>query len=138
MANEALVTAVKAIVTTARAGGLDAGYAGYRELFTSPVFSTYEPQDQRQALKLMVHAKNAPRPSSAAMIEAHRAALVPLQELVSRHNDPADYEMLGMCHIVVGNEEGASSIFRAGLAIERERNAQSDLCGAFMRRISML
>jgi hypothetical protein len=138
MANEALVTAVKAIVTSARAGNLDAAYTGYRELFASPAFATYEPQDQRQALRLMVHAKSAPHALTAGMIEAHRAALAPLSELVSKLGDPADYEMLGMCHVAVGNEEGAGSIFRAGLTIERERNAQSDLCGAFMRRISML
>jgi hypothetical protein len=138
MANEALVTAVKTIVANARAGNLDAAYEGYRELFASPAFATYEPQDQRQALRLMVHAKYAPQTPTPGMIEAHRAALAPLSELVSKLGDPADYEMLGMCHVAVGNEEGAGSIFRAGLAIERERNAQSDLCGALMRRISML
>jgi hypothetical protein len=138
MANEALVSAVKAIVANARGGNLDAAYAGYRELFESPAFGKYDPQDQRQALRLMVHAKSAPHQPTPAIVEAHRAAIAPLSELVSVHGDPADYEMLGMCHVAVGNEEGAGSIFRAGLAIERERNAQSDLCGAFMRRISLL
>jgi hypothetical protein len=138
MANEVLVTAVKTIVANARAGNLDAAYAGYRELFESPAFLTYDPHDQRQALRLMVHAKTAPHTPTPPMLEAHRAAIAPLSELVARHGDPADYEMLGMCHVAVGNEEGASTIFRAGLAIERERNAQSDLCGAFMKRISML
>jgi len=57
---------------------------------------------------------------------------------VSKHNDPADYEMLGMCHVVVGDEAAAGAAFRAGLDLERASNAQSDLCGAFMRRISML
>ena len=138
MANEALVSAVKAIVAAARAGNLDAAYAGYKELFASPAFLTYEPHDQRQALRLMVHAKSAPHTPTPAVVEAHRAAIAPLSELVGVHGDPADYEMLGMCHVVVGNEQGAATIFRAGLAIERERNAQSDLCGAFMRRISLL
>ncbi len=138
MANETLVSAVKAIVANARAGNLDAAYTGYRELFVSPAFMAYDAHDQRQALRLMVHAKSAPQAPTPAVVEAHRAALAPLSELVARHGDPADYEMLGMCHVVVGNEEGAGAIFRAGLAIERERNAQSDLCGAFMKRISML
>ena len=109
-----------------------------KKLFASAAFGTYDAHDQRQALRLMVHAKGLPQPLSPAIVEAHRAAVAPLTELVSLHNEPADYEMLGMCHVAVGNEEGAASVFRAGLTLERERSAQSDLCGAFMRRISML
>jgi hypothetical protein len=138
MANEALVSAVKTIVAHARAGELDEAYAGYRALFTSAQFRTYEANERRQALRLMVHAKGVPEPPTPAMIEAHRAAIEPLTELVSEHGEPADYEMLGMCHVAVGNEEGAGSVFRAGIAIERERSPQSDLCGALMKRISML
>jgi hypothetical protein len=138
MPNEALVSAVKVIVGHARAGKLDEAYTGYSRLFAAPEFATYEANDQRQALRLMIHAKGVPDPPTPAMAEAHRAAIAPLTELVSRHNEPGDYEMLGMCHVAVGNEEGAGTVFRAGLAIERERNVQSDLCGAFMRRISML
>ena len=71
-------------------------------------------------------------------IEAHRAAIAPLTELVSAHGEPGDHEMLGICHLAVGNEESASAIFKAGLAIERERSPQSDLCGTLMKRVSML
>jgi hypothetical protein len=138
MANEALVSAVKVIVGNARAGKLDEAYAGYKALFASPAFRKYEPAERRQALRLMIHAKGVPDPPTPAMVEAHRAAIEPLTELVSEHGEPADYEMLGMCHVAVGNIEGAGTVFRAGLAIERERNAQSDLCGAFMKRISMI
>jgi hypothetical protein len=138
MPNEALLTAVKAIVANARAGKLDEAYTGYRDLFGSPAFATYEPHDQRQALRLMVHAKGVPQPPSAAVVEAHRVALVPLTSLVAKYNDPGDYEMLGMSHVAVGDEAAAATVFRAGLDLERARNAQSDLCGAFMRRISML
>ena len=46
--------------------------------------------------------------------------------------------MLGVCHVVLGNEESASNIFRAGLAIERERSPGSDLCGELMKRISLI
>jgi hypothetical protein len=138
MPNEALLTAVKSIVANARSGKLDEAYLGYRDLFASPAFSTYEAHDQRQALRLMVHAKGLPQPLSSAVLEAHRTAVGPLTDMVSKHNEPADYEMLGMCHVAVGNEEGAAAVFRAGLDLERARNAQSDLCGAFMRRISML
>jgi hypothetical protein len=138
MPNEALLTAVKAIVANARAGKLEEAYVGYRDLFASPVFSTYEPHDQRQALRLMIHAKGLPHTPPPAVVEAHRTAIVPLTDLVSKYNEPGDYEMLGMCHVAVGNEAGAGTVFRAGLDLERARNAQSDLCGAFMRRISML
>ncbi len=138
MANEALVSAVKAIVGNARAGKLDEAYGGYKALFASPTFRTYDAAERRQALKLMIHAKGVPDPPTPPMVEAHRAAIEPLTELVSEHGEPADYEMLGMCHVAVGNIEGAGTVFRAGLAIERERNAQSDLCGAFMKRISKI
>jgi len=138
MANEALVSAVKVIVGNARAGKLDEAYAGYKALFASPGFRKYELAERRQALRLMIHAKGVPDPPTPAMAEAHRAAIEPLTELVSEHGEPADYEMLGMCHVAVGNIDGAGAVFRAGLAIERERNAQSDLCGAFMKRISMI
>jgi hypothetical protein len=138
MANEALVSAVKVIVANARGGKLEEAYQGYRALFADAAFKAYEAGDQRQALKLMIHAKGVADPPSSAMVEAHRAAIEPLTELVSRHNEPADFEMLGMCHVAVGNEQGAAAVFRAGLAIERERNAQSDLCGALMKRVSML
>ena len=138
MASEALLNAVKAIVANMRAKKEQEAYAGYKALFSSPEFRTYPPADQRQALKLMIHAKGLPFIMPPHMVEAHRACIEPLTELVSVHNDPADYEMLGMCHVAVGNEAGASSVFRAGLAIERERNAQSDLCGALMKRVAAL
>jgi hypothetical protein len=138
MADQALVDALKAIAASARSGEADKAYTGYRELFASGVFRGYAPNDQRQALRLMIHAKGVPDPPTPEMIEAHRAAIEPLTELVSSQGEPSDFEMLGMCHVAVGNEQGAGEVFRAGLAIERERNVQSDLCGAFMKRISML
>jgi hypothetical protein len=138
MADEAFVNSVKAIVAQARSGKLDEAYAGYRALYSAPAFKAADAKDKRQALRLMIHAKGVPTPFSPAVVEAHRAAIEPLTELVSQDSDPGDFEMLGICHVAVGNEAGAASVFRAGLAIERERNAQSDLCGAFMKRISML
>lgn len=138
MANEALVNAVKVIVADIRAKKEPEGYAGYKALFSSPEFRTYPAADQRQALKLMIHAKGLPHIMPPHMVEAHRACIEPLTELVSVHNDPVDYEMLGMCHVALGNEQGASAVFRAGLALERERNAQSDLCGALMKRVAAL
>jgi hypothetical protein len=138
MANEELVSSVKRIVMLARGGDLDAAYQGYRDLFASPVFPTYRPEDQRQALRLMILAKNTPQKPTEPMIDAHRAAVPALTELVSVYQEPGDHEMLGICHVRLGNEESAAVIFRAGLALERERNASSDLCGELMKRISML
>jgi hypothetical protein len=138
MANEALVSAVKDIMAIAKSGDREGSYLRYRDLFTSAEFATYLPAEQRQALRLMVLAKGTPNVPTPAMIEAHRAALVPLTELVSAHGEPADHELLGVCHVLLGNDASASAIFKAGLAIERERNPASDLCGALMRRVAMV
>ena len=138
MANTELAAAVKSIIGLARSGRLDDAYLGYSDLFASPAFQEYRTEDQRQALRLMVHAKNAPSPATPPMIEAHRSAIVPLTSLVSLEDEPGDYEMLGICHALVGNEQAAASIFRVGLQLERDRSPQSDLCGALMKRISML
>ncbi len=138
MPSPELVAAVKTIVANARTGDLDAAYAGYRALFAGASFGAFERQDQRQALRLMIHAKGVPDPPTPAMMDAHRAALPHLAKLVKSDNEPADYEMLGMCHVATGDEKSAAEVFRAGLAIERERNAQSDLCGVLMKRVSML
>ena len=138
MSKEALVAAVKQIVSIAREGNLDGAYQGYSALFSDPGFLEQRPEDQRQALRLMVLAKNLPPKPTPAMIEAHRSALPALTELVSHYHEPSDYEMLGVCHVLLGNEDSAREIFREGLRLEREHNAQSDLCGSLMKRISFL
>lgn len=129
---------VKAIISSGKNGTPDAPYLGYRDLFTDAAFLTYRPEDQRQALRLMVLAKNAPRTVTPAMREAHEAALMPLTELVSTYGEPTDHELLGVCHLFLGHEQAASSILRAGLTLERERNPQSDLCGELMKRVSLI
>ncbi len=137
MSKEALVAAVKDIVTLSRSGDVEGSYDGYAALFARPDFSDNRPEDQRQALKLLVLAKRQGQPS-AKLIEAHRAALAPLTDLVSKHNEPEDFEMLGICHLLVGNEQAAANMFRHGLTLERERNAASDLCGRLMTRVSSI
>lgn len=132
------MNAVKAIVALSKNGDVDGTYSAYRDLFGSADFAAYRPEDQRQALKLMILAKGAPATPPPSMVEAHRVALGPLTELVSAHGEPSDHELLGICHVVLGNEESASNIFKAGLAIERERDPSSVLCGALMKRVSML
>lgn len=137
MSKEELVNAVKQIVSTSRGGDAEASFDGYRELFSQPWFSQNRPEDQRQALKLLILAKRTGAPSEK-LIEAHRAAVIPLSELVSSLNEPDDLEMLGICHLVLGNDEAASNLFRQGLTLERERNPASDLCGRLMTRISAI
>ncbi|HRI65683.1 MAG TPA: hypothetical protein PK156_15655 [Polyangium sp.] len=141
MANkDELIQSVKNIVKLWRDGKLAEAYAGYRNLFSTPEFAEHRPEDQRSALKLMVLAKGAPDPErpTPEMVEAHDAAVGHLTELISKFGDPGDHEMLGVCHLVLGNPESASAVLRAGLAIERVRNPQSDLCGSLMKRISLI
>ena len=136
MANDALVAAVKEIVALGRAGKLDDAYQKYGKLFADKAFLESKPEDQRQVLKMMVLAKNTPNPPSEPMLAAMRTALGPLTEMVSSLAQPADHELLGACHVVLGNIEAASAIFKAGLAIERQRDPGSTLCGQLMKRVS--
>jgi hypothetical protein len=138
VANETLVHTIKALVALAKDGDLDGVYRGYRDLFTAAPFLGYRVEDQRQALRLMVMMKGAPEPPTQPMIEAHRAAIQPLKRIVEVHREPKDHELLGICHVVVGDEGAAMSIFKAGLAIERQKSPGSDLCGQLMKRVSML
>lgn len=139
MSKDALVAAVKQIMTQARNGDTEGSYEGYKNLFASEELKANTPADQRQALKLLVLQKRPHNVQpSPALLEAHRAAIGPLTELVSTHNEPEDYEMLGICHLMIGNEEAASNMFRQGLTLERERNAASDLCGRLMTRVSSI
>ena len=137
MSKEALVAAVKNIMSLARSGEVEKSYDGYRDLFASAPFAANKPEDMRQALKLFILAKRTGQPTPA-IVEAHRAAIAPLTELVSTHNEPEDYEMLGICHLTVGHEEAASNMFRQGLTLERDRNPASDLCGRLMTRVASI
>jgi hypothetical protein len=138
LANDTLVQAIKALVALAKDGDIEGVYRGYGELFAAPAFVGYRVEDQRQALRLMIMMKGAPTTPTPRMAEAHRAAIMPLKRIVEVHREPKDHELLGICYVMIGDEATASTIFKAGLAIERERNPQSDLCGALMKRVSML
>jgi len=137
MSKEELVQTIKKIVSLTRSGAWDEAYEGYRELFSSPTFSSRRQEDQRQALRLMIHAKGAPEKPTKAMVEAHKCAIEPLKAIVAALNDPADYEMLGMCLVLAGDSAAAAESFRTGLTLERQRNAGSDLCGELMKRLSL-
>lgn len=138
MANEKLVDTIKALVARAKDGDINGVYLGYRDLFAGPAFVDYRVEDQRQALRLMIMMKGVPAVATAPMAEAHRAAIAPLKRIVEVHREPKDHELLGICYVVTGDEATASAVFKAGLAIERQKNPQSDLCGALMKRVSML
>ncbi len=137
LANEALVNTVKQIMALAKSGDADGANERYGALFASAEFATYRPEDQRQALKLFIMAKRTGAPA-ASLVEAHRGAIGPLRALVDAHGEPADYEMLGMCHQLVGEESIAAAMFRTGLDAERAKDPESDLCGRLMKRFSSI
>jgi tetratricopeptide (TPR) repeat protein len=136
MSKEALVAAVKQINVLQSTGDNDKAIAAYQTLFSQPWFTANKPDHQRQALRMLILAKRgAP---NQAVIDAHRAAIPALTELVSTYEEPEDYEMLGICHLLIGNDQAAANMFRQGLTLERARNAASDLCGRLMTRVSSI
>lgn len=137
MANEALVKSVKEIAAASKAGNTEGAYQGYGELFASEAFATYRVEDQRQALRLMILAKGLPAQPTPAMSAAYVSAATCLARMLPL-GEAADHELLGVCQLMLGDEASASATFRAGLAIERERDPQSKLCGALMKRVSMI
>ena len=134
--NDALIAAVKQIVGLIKKGSMDQAYREYAGLFSSEAFAECRPEAQRHALKLMVLGKTPP--TTDAVLDAHRAALVRLKSLVDKHGSPSDYEMLGVTQMVLNDQAAASKTFATALAIEREQSPQSELCGALMRRVSSL
>ena len=137
MANEALVAAIKQILTLLRERKDVEGYAAYGRLFSSPEFATFTQQEQRQALKLMINIKIPPQSKPAQhLVDAYRIAMTPLKALIAAHDDPHDYELYGICQIMTGDEKGAAASLRKGLTLERERNPQSDLCGSLMKWVA--
>jgi tetratricopeptide (TPR) repeat protein len=137
MSKEALVAAVKQINALQSANDHDGATEAYRQLFSQPWFTANKPEHQRQALKMLILAKRTGK-ATPPLIEAHRAAIPALTELVSTYEEPEDYEMLGICHLLIGNDQAAANMFRQGLTLERARNAASDLCGRLMTRVSSI
>ena len=135
--NEALVGALKKIMRLSKNGRAVEAYQEYANLFSSDAFSGYRPEEQRQALRLMVLAKAHP-PDKEVVLAAHEAALPRIQALVESSSEPADQELLGLTHLYLGDEKAAASAFQAGLALERTRNPQSELIATLMRRVSQL
>lgn len=137
MSKDALIAAVKHINVLQASNETEKTYSAYKELFTAPWFAGNKPEHQRQALKMLVLAKRY-GDQPASLTDALRSAIPTLTELVSTRNDPEDYEMLGVCHLAIGNETAASNMFREGLTLERARNPASDLCGRLMTRVAAI
>jgi hypothetical protein len=136
MATEALVTEVKRIVALAKAGNTDDAYKGYAALYRSPQFKTYPMEEQRQAIKMVANIKIPPNKPTAAQIDAFKAAVEPLSEILGALGTPEDFQWLGICCLVTGDEARAGELFRTGLKLERDRNPQSDLCGSLMKWVA--
>jgi hypothetical protein len=135
--NAELVQTLKQIVGNAKRGKVDEAYRAYADLFGSERFAGYRPEDQRQAMRLMVLAKLQPAPNDIVR-EAHRIAADRLRALIASQDHPADYEMLGVCQLVLDDTRAASIAFSSGLELERQRNPGSELCGNLMRRASAI
>lgn len=136
MATEALVSEVKRIIGLAKSGAVEDAYKAYSALFRSAEFRTYPLEDQRQALKLVANIKVAPNRPLPAQIDAFRAAIDPLSEILGARGEAEDFQWLGICCLVTGDEKRAAELFRTGLKLERDRNPQSDLCGSLMKWVA--
>jgi hypothetical protein len=136
--NETLVAALKKIMTLSKNGRGSDAYQEYAQLFASDTFGMYRPDDQRQALKLMVLAKNHPADTDAVS-EAFKAALPRIEKLMEDNGkEPADLELFGVTQLQLGETTAAAAAFQTALDMERSKNPQSDLIATLMRRVSQL
>ncbi len=133
--NQELVAELKRIHSLSRNQQFDEAYVGYRELFSDLGFTKYKPEEQRQALRLMIVPKNKP-PITDVVLDAHRVALSRIKTLTEVFDDAGDYELLGVAHLALDEVESARSAFTTALGIERRRNPQSELVGTLMKRVS--
>jgi hypothetical protein len=132
---EQLLGALGAIVALAKGGRVEDAYREYAALCSSPAFADQNPEEQRQALKLLV-VLAVPAIPSDAMRQAHRAALDRASALVERLGDPADYELVGLCQMALNEFKASGDTFRKALELEIARNPQSELCARLKRHVS--
>ncbi|CAN5515288.1 hypothetical protein BH09MYX1_BH09MYX1_41960 [soil metagenome] len=135
--NERFVEAVKRIVLVLKSGRTDEGYQQYADLLTAASFAAYRPDDQRQALKMLLLAK-PPALRTDPVSAAYRAAISRIQELIDAHADAADYEMLGVAQLQLDEKGAAVTAFEVALKLERARNPTSDLVSNLERRLSQV
>jgi len=133
MKNVELAKTLRLIFNTARSGRTEYAYGKFAELFSSATFAENEPDDQRQALRLMVHARNPPK--EEFVLTANRAALGHLQRLAETLAEPADYEMLGLTNLRLDDTGAANAAFEKALELERARNAESELTRSLTKRL---
>jgi len=93
-------------------------------------------EEQRSVLKLVANIKVVPSRPSPAQLDAFKAAIEPLTEILGALGEAQDFQWLGICCLATGDEKRAGELFRAGLKLERERNPQSDLCGSLMKWVA--
>jgi len=132
---DALKSAVKQAIGLARESRWEEFYSVYGQLFADPAFATNRPEDQRQALKLMIMTKGLPAPTSQAGVHAYQSAWYALSRLVSELRQASDYELLGITHLRLGDEPGAQKVFQAGLEVAQAAN-DGDTCGIFLRHLA--
>ena len=133
MKNAELAKALRLIFITARSGRTEYAYGKLAELFSSAAFAEYEPDEQREALRLMVHARTPPTEEFA--LAANRAALGHLKKLAETLAEPADYEMLGLANLRLDDTGAANAAFEKALELERARNAESELTKSLTKRL---
>ena len=135
--DERFVEAVKKIVLVLKSGRTDDGYQQYADLLRAGSFTQYRPDDQRQAIKMLLLAK-PPAVRTEPVSAAFHAAIDRIQALIDAHADPADYEMLGVARLHLEEKEAAHTAFEVALKLERARNPASDLVSNLERRLSQV
>jgi len=137
MADEFIVSSVKAAVHLARQGQHDASFQAYQALFQAPEFAAATLANKRQALRLMVTAKGIPEPLSPAATAAFRTAQQTITVMVNGAPEPQDYDLLGLTLLKLGDTAGAKQLFDAGYALALARN-DAEWTGQLLKRISLL
>ncbi len=133
MKNAELAKTLRLVFNTARSGRTEYAYGKLAELFSSAAFAGYEPDEQRAALKLVVHARNPPK--EEFVLAANRAALGHLKRLVETLAEPGDYEMLGLANLRLDDTGAADAAFEKALELESARNAESELAQSLTKRL---
>jgi hypothetical protein len=80
----------------------------------------------------------SPAGATHATRRAYRAGRDRARALVQKLGEPADYEVLGVCQVALGESAEAVETFRQGLALEHARNPQSELCARLAMHTSKI
>ena len=133
MKSPELAKTLRLVFNTARSGRTEYAYGKLADLFTSAAFAEHEPDEQRQALRLLAHARNPPK--EEFVLAANRAAVGHLKRLAETLAEPADYEMLGLTNLRLDDTGAANAAFEKALELERARNAESELARSLTKRL---